>query len=95
MNLNGVAHLFGRGHHGRGETLSASPAKGVACPAAKLMRRDGWFAGQPLCMREPFEGRNTGASSSRRGRGIPCCFGRGREPAASTRLLLPLLPAHF
>jgi hypothetical protein len=36
----------------------ASPAKGVACPAAKLMRRDGWFAGQPL--RKPFEGRNTG-----------------------------------
>jgi hypothetical protein len=26
----------------------ASPAKGVACPAAELMRRDGWFAGRPL-----------------------------------------------
>jgi hypothetical protein len=25
----------------------ASPAKGVACPAAELMRRDGWFAGRP------------------------------------------------
>jgi hypothetical protein len=31
------------------------PAIGVACPAAKLMRRDGWFAGRPL--REPFEER--------------------------------------
>jgi hypothetical protein len=76
----------------------ASPAKGVACPAAKLMRRDGWLAGQSLC--EPFEGRNMGASSSRRGRGLPCCSRRGREPAddltaASTRPLPPLLPAHF
>jgi hypothetical protein len=35
----------------------ASPAKGVACPATKLMRRDGWFAGQPLCVRESFEER--------------------------------------
>jgi hypothetical protein len=34
----------------------ASPAKGVACPAAELMRRDEWFAGQPLC--EPFEERS-------------------------------------
>jgi hypothetical protein len=25
----------------------ASPAKGVACPVAELMRRDGWFVGQP------------------------------------------------
>jgi hypothetical protein len=25
----------------------ASPAKGVACPATELMRRDGWFAGRP------------------------------------------------
>jgi hypothetical protein len=76
----------------------ASPAKGVACPAAELMRRDEWFAGQPLC--EPFEGRNTGASSSCRGRGLPCCSRRGHEPAddltaASVRLLPPLLPAHF
>jgi hypothetical protein len=35
----------------------ASPAKGVACPATELMRRDEWFAGQSLCMREPFEER--------------------------------------
>jgi hypothetical protein len=33
----------------------ALPAKGVACPAAELMRRDEWFARQPL--REPFEER--------------------------------------
>jgi hypothetical protein len=76
----------------------ASPAKGVACPATELMRRDEWFAGQPLC--EPFERRNTGASSSRRERGLPCCPRRGREPAddltaASACLLPPLLPAHF
>jgi hypothetical protein len=41
-----------------------------------------------------------GASSSRRGRGLSCCFRRGREPAddltaASARLLPPLLSAHF
>jgi hypothetical protein len=57
MNLNDVAHLFRRGHHGGGETSPASPAKGVACPAAKLMRQDGWFARQPLCVRESFEER--------------------------------------
>jgi hypothetical protein len=27
--------------------MPASPAKGVACPAAELMRRDGRFAGRP------------------------------------------------
>jgi hypothetical protein len=76
----------------------ASPAKGVDCPAVELMRRDVWFAGRSL--REPFEERNTGASSSRHGRGLPCCSRRGRGPAddltaASARLLPPLLPAHF
>jgi hypothetical protein len=35
----------------------ASPGKGAACPAAELMRQDEWFAGQSLCMREPFEER--------------------------------------
>jgi hypothetical protein len=84
----------------RGEASPASRAKGVACPAAELMRRDRWFAGQLLCVHELFEGRNTGASSSRRGRGLLCCSRRGREPAddltaASARLLPPLLPAHF
>jgi hypothetical protein len=49
---------------------------------------------------EPFEERNTGASSSLRGRGLPCLFKRGREPAgdltaASARLLPPLLPVHL
>jgi hypothetical protein len=53
-----------------------------------------------LCVREPFEERNTGASSSRRGRGLSRCPRRGRESAndltaASARLPPPLLPAHF
>jgi hypothetical protein len=64
------------------------------------MRRDGRFAGRPLRVLEPFEEWNTGASSSRCGRGLPCRFRRGREPAgdltaASARLLPPLLPVHF
>jgi hypothetical protein len=66
----------------------ASPAKGAACPAAKLMRRDEWFAGRPLCVREPFEERNTGASSSRRGRGFSRCPRRGRELVAPSGVLL-------
>jgi hypothetical protein len=57
MNLNGVAHLFLRGHHGGGETKPASPAKGIACLAAELMRRDRRFAGRPLRVRESFEER--------------------------------------
>jgi hypothetical protein len=41
-----------------------------------------------------------GVSSSRRGRGLSCCFRRGREPigdlaAASARLPLQLLATHF
>jgi hypothetical protein len=64
------------------------------------MRRDEWFAGQPLCAREPFEERNTGASSSRRGRGFSYCPMRGHEladdlTAASARLPPPSLLAHF
>jgi hypothetical protein len=64
------------------------------------MRRVGRFAGCLLRVREPFEERNTGASSLLRGRGLPCRFRRGCEPvgdltAASARLLLQLLPAHF
>jgi hypothetical protein len=64
------------------------------------MRRDEWFAGQPLCVREPFGEWNTGASSSRRGIGLSRCPRRGREPAddltaASARLPPPLLPAQF
>jgi hypothetical protein len=35
----------------------ASPAKGVACPAEELMRRDGRFAGRSLRVLEPFEKR--------------------------------------
>jgi hypothetical protein len=64
------------------------------------MRRDVRFAGRPLRVRESFEERNTGASSSCRGRGLSCRFRRGREPAgdltaASARLLLQLLSTHF
>jgi hypothetical protein len=64
------------------------------------MRRDGRLVGRPLRVREPFEERNTGASSSCRGRGLSCRFRRGREPAgdltaASARLLLQLLPVRF
>jgi hypothetical protein len=64
------------------------------------MRRDEQFVGRLLRVLEPFEERNTGASSSSRGRGLPCRFRRGREPAgdltaASARLLPPLLPIHF
>jgi hypothetical protein len=71
----------------------ASPAGGVACPAKELMRWDGRFAGRLLRVCEPFEERNTGASSLLSGRGLPCHFRRGCEPvgdwtAASARLLL-------
>jgi hypothetical protein len=64
------------------------------------MRRDGRFAGRPLRVREPFEERNMGASSSCRGRGLSCRFRRGREPAsdltaATAHLLLQLLPVRF
>jgi hypothetical protein len=64
------------------------------------MRLDEWFTGRSLCVREPFEERNTDASSLRRGRGSSRCPRRGREladdvTAASARLLPPLLPAHF
>jgi hypothetical protein len=76
---NDVAYIFGRGHYGEGEASLASPAKGAACPAAELMRRDEWFAGQPLRVREPFEERDTGAPSSCRGRGLSRCPSRGRE----------------
>jgi hypothetical protein len=80
--------------------LPASPAKGVACPAAELMRRDKWFTRRSSCVREPFEEWNTDALSSRRGRGFSHCPKRGREladdlTAASARLPPPLLPAHF
>jgi hypothetical protein len=35
--------------------VPASPARGVACPAKKLMRQDGRFAGRLLRVRESFE----------------------------------------
>jgi hypothetical protein len=78
----------------------ASPAGGVACPAKELMRRDGRFVVRLLRVREPFEERNTGASSLLRGRGLPCRFRRGCEPVgdwtvAPARLLLQLLSVRF
>jgi hypothetical protein len=79
MKSNDVAYLFGRGHYGKGEASPASPTKGAACPAAELMRRDEWFAGQPLRVHEPFEEWDTGVSSSRRGRGLSRCPRRGHE----------------
>jgi hypothetical protein len=78
-NLNNMAYLFRRGHYGEGEASPASPARGAACPAAELMRRGEWFAGRPLRVREPFEERNTGASSSRRERGLSRCPQMGRK----------------
>jgi hypothetical protein len=64
------------------------------------MRRDGRFAGRLLRVHGPFKERGTGASSLRRGRGLPCCFTKGREPggdltAASACLLQQLLPVRF
>jgi hypothetical protein len=79
MKSNDAAYLFGRGRYGEGEASLASPARGAACPAAELMRQSGRFAGWPLRVREPFEERNTGASSSRRERGFSHCPRMGRE----------------
>ena len=79
QNLNNVAYLFRRGHYGEGEALSASPARGAACPAVELMRRSEQFAERPLRVRELFEEQNTGASSSRRERGFSRCPRMGRE----------------
>jgi hypothetical protein len=47
-----------------------------------------------------FEEWSTGVLSLRRGRGLPCCFRKRREPggdltAASARLLQQLLSVHF
>jgi hypothetical protein len=61
---------------------------------------DGMGGSRGSRVRVPFEERNTGASSSRSGRGLSCCFRRGCEPAGdltapSACLLPPLLPVHF
>ena len=79
MKSNDVAYLFLRGPYGEGEASLASPARGTACPAAKLMRRGERFAGQPLRVHEPFEERNTGAPSSRRERGFSHCPWMGHK----------------
>jgi hypothetical protein len=65
--------FFLRGHYGEGEASLASPARGAACPAVELIRRGERFARRPLRVREPFEEWNTGAPSSRRGRGFSRC----------------------
>ena len=65
---NDATYLFWRGYYGEGEASPTAPAGSVACPAAELMRRGERLAGRPLRVREPFEERNTGASSSRRER---------------------------
>jgi hypothetical protein len=64
------------------------------------MRWDKRFVGRLLLMCGPFEERGTGVSSLRRGRRLPCCFRKGREPghdltAASAHLLQQLLPVRF
>jgi hypothetical protein len=41
------------------ETKRRSPARGVACPAKELMRRDRRFTGYPLRVRESFEERKS------------------------------------
>jgi hypothetical protein len=55
--LNDAVYLFWRGYYGEGEASPASPARSATCPAAELMRRGEWLAGQPLRVREPFEER--------------------------------------
>jgi hypothetical protein len=79
VKSNDAAYLFWRGHYGEGEASPASPAKGAACPAVELMRRGEWFAGRPLCVREPFEEWITGVLSSHRARGFSRCPRTGRE----------------
>jgi hypothetical protein len=73
------------------------PRVSLALPRSQC---DGTGDSRGVCVRESFEERNTGASSSCRERGLSCRFRRGREPAgdltaASARLLPQLLPAHF
>jgi hypothetical protein len=68
--------------------LPASPAKGASCPAAELMRRDEWFTGRPLHVREPFEERNADVSSSAVGEG-PFAIPGGDVSLLTTRLPLP------
>jgi hypothetical protein len=64
------------------------------------MRRDEWFAGQPLRVREPFEERNTARRIHAVGEGSLAVPGGDVSlvddvTAASACLPPPLLPAHF
>jgi hypothetical protein len=73
------------------------PNVSLAPPKSKCDRTGDSRGGR---VRKSFEERNTGVSSSRRGRGLPCRFRRGCEPAgdltaAPARLLPPLLTVHF
>jgi hypothetical protein len=52
------------------------------------MRRDGRFAGRPLCVLKSFEKRNMGASSSCRGRGLFAASGGDAGLQAIQPLLL-------
>jgi hypothetical protein len=70
---NDVAYLFLTRSLWRRRSVARFSCQNADYPAAELMRRDEWFAGRPLRVCEPFEERNTGAPSSRRGRGFPCC----------------------
>jgi hypothetical protein len=54
------------------------------------MRRDEWFMGRPLCVREPFEERNADVSSSAVGDSLFAVPG-GDVSLLTTRL--PLSPA--
>jgi hypothetical protein len=64
------------------------------------MRWDGCLAGRLLRVRGPFEERGMDVSFLRRGRRLPCCFRKGREPggdltAAPARLWQQLLLVRF
>jgi hypothetical protein len=52
------------------------------------MRRDEWFTGRPLHVREPFEERNADVSSSAVGEG-PFAIPGGGVSLLTTRLPLP------
>jgi hypothetical protein len=92
---NDVAHLFLRGHYGGGEASPASPAKGVACPAAELMRRVEWFAGS----RCACASRSRNGTRARRlhavGEGSPAASGGGVSLLTTWLLLLPACHRHY
>jgi hypothetical protein len=76
---NDAAYLFWCGCFGEGEASPVAAARNATCPAAELMQRGEWLAGQPLRVCEPFEERITGALSSHRERELSRCPRMGRE----------------